>query len=253
MLGNYVSSYLSSFYKVIKLTRKDYDISKLSILSLERFLTKIEKDDIIINCSGAIPQRGGDKKYYYVVNSLFPVVLSMYCKQKDIKLIHITTDCVYSGDIGNYDENSISNETNDYGISKSLGDMAYGTIIRTSIIGEETENKKSLLEWLKLNKNKTVNGYADHYWNGVTCLELSKIICKIIGENDFWVGIKHVFSPTSVSKYELLMMINEIYDLNVNIIKTFTEKCDKTLSSIYSKFDVPELYQQIQELRNYKL
>lgn len=255
MLGNYMSSYLSRFYEITKITRKDYDISKLSIATLDNFLLslKINQYDIIINCAGSIPQRQNNekKREYYLINSIFPIILSLFCKERNIKFIHITTDCVFSGNDGNYNENSVPDEIKDYGTSKSLGDLSYATIIRTSIIGEELNNKKSLLEWVRSNKNREINGYDDHHWNGVTCLELAKITHGIIENNLFWTGVRHIFSPTSVTKYQLLLIINEIYELNIKISKISSGKCDKTLSSIFEPFEISELYKQIKELKEY--
>ena len=134
-------------------------------------------------------------------------------------MIHVTTDCVFSGKDGNYDENSLHDETNDYGTSKSLGELCKATIIRTSIIGEETINKRSLLEWVRSNRGGEINGFTNHMWNGVTCLQLSKIIEKMIREKFYWEGVRHTFSPRSVSKYELVSLINEIYDLNIKVNK----------------------------------
>lgn len=141
MLGNYVKSYLSKSYEIIPMTRKDYDLSKLSIDSLTKLLRNknIKKDDIIINCAGVIPQastqRSLDTKLYFTINSLFPIILSQICDKVEAKMIHITTDCVFSGKDGNYDENSIHDEINDYGMSKSLGELCKATIICASIIG----------------------------------------------------------------------------------------------------------------------
>ena len=262
MLGNYTKSYLSKSYEIIPITRKDYDIFNLSIDSLSQLLLdkKIQKDDVVINCAGVIPQaskqRTLDTRLYFQVNSLFPVILSQVCQKFETKMIHITTDCVFSGKTGNYDENSVHDEINDYGMSKSLGELCKATIIRTSIIGEEINNKRSLLEWVKSNKDKTINGFTNHYWNGVTCLELSKIIKKIIDENLYWVDIRHIYSPRMVSKYELVSIINNIYDLNTTINEYKTdETIDKTLTSIYNNnlFKIPDLLVQIKEQKNYIL
>ena len=142
MLGNYVKIYLSKFYEVICLTRQDYDLNNLTIDTLNNLLKSknIEINDIIINCAGVIPQASKqrilDSKQYFKINSLFPVILSQICNSLQVKMIHITTDCVFSGKIGNYNENSIHDEINDYGMSKSLGELCKATIIRTSIIGE---------------------------------------------------------------------------------------------------------------------
>ena len=259
MLGNYVKSYLSKNYNIISLTRKDYDLNNLSIDTLDSLLKNknISENDIIINCAGIIPQsskqRNIDTRLYFKINSLFPIILSQICNKYKSKMIHITTDCVFSGKDGNYNETSIHDEINDYGMSKSLGELCDATIIRTSIIGEEINNKRSLLEWVKSNKNGEINGFDNHFWNGVTCLELSKIIKKIISDNTFWKGVRHVYSPTSVTKFELVSLINEIYNLNIKINKMNTDKkVDKTITTNFELlFNIPELYFQIQKLKNY--
>jgi len=263
MLGNYIIKNLSKDYQVIKLTRKDYDLSKLSIDSLSELLKykNIQKNDIVINCAGVIPQaskqRGLNTRLYFTINSLFPVVLSQICDKFEAKMIHVTTDCVFSGKDGNYDENSLHDETNDYGTSKSLGELCKATIIRTSIIGEEVNNKRSLLEWVRSNRGGEINGFTNHIWNGVTCLQLSKIIEKMIREKIYWEGVRHIFSPRSVSKYELVSLINEIYDLNIKVNKfEMANLIDKTLTTIYKTndiFNIPELKIQIQELKKFDL
>jgi len=263
MLGNYMKTFLSKKYKIIPLTRKVYDLSKLSIDSLSELLKykNIQKDDIVINCAGVIPQsskqRGLNTRLYLTINSLFPVVLSQICDKFKAKMIHVTTDCVFSGKDGNYDENSLHDEINDYGMSKSLGELCKATIIRTSIIGEEVNNKRSLLEWVRSNRGGEINGFTNHIWNGVTCLQLSKIIEKMIREKIYWEGVRHTFSPRSVSKYELVALINEIYDLNIKVNKfEMGNLIDKTLTTIYKTndiFNIPELKIQIQELKKFDL
>ncbi len=263
MLGNYVKSYLSKSYEIVELTRKDYDLSKINIETLTTLLNSknIQKGDIIINCAGVIPQalqqRGLNTRLYFTINSLFPVILSQICDKFEAKMIHMTTDCVFSGKNGNYNENSLHDEMNDYGMSKSLGELCKATIIRTSIIGEEINNKRSLLAWVVNNKNTTINGYKNHMWNGVTCLQLAKIIQLIIKKNKFWNGVHHIFSPRTVSKYELVSMINEIYELNI-IINPFDAEfgSDKSISTIHEtnyEFNIPDLKKQIKEMKEYKL
>jgi len=258
MLGNYVQSYLSKSYEVIPLTRQDYDLSQLSIETLRNLLQQknIQPSDLVINCAGVIPQASNQRtlnsRLYFTINSLFPVILSQVCLQFQAKMIHITTDCVFSGKDGKYNEKSLHDETNDYGMSKSLGELCKATIIRTSIIGEEVNNKRSLLEWVISNKNKTINGYTNHFWNGVTCLQLAKIIQTIIQNNKFWNGVRHIFTPRTVSKYELVSMINDTYNLNIVIDPFETDvDCDKSISTIYTtnnEFNIPDLKEQIEEM-----
>ena len=103
----------------------------------------------------------------------------------------------------------------------------------------------------KSNKGGKVNGYNNHYWNGVTCLQLATIIKQMIENNIFWKGIRHVYSPRSVSKYELVKMINEAYKLNIEIYKYNADNnIDKTITSKHEKiFNIPDLLVQLQSLK----
>lgn len=252
MLGHYVCSLLSQTKEVIPLTRKDYDLVNLTCQSLDNFLQSLnlDKDSIIINCAGIIPQTKNENVREYIkVNSLFPVILSMICHNRKWRFIHITTDCVFSGSKGNYDEDSEHDETNIYGVTKSLGEIGYGTIIRTSIIGEEIHSKRSLLEWVKSNKNGEIDGYINHFWNGVTCLQLAKIINQMIDECLFWEGVKHIFSSNCLSKYKLVKTINDIYDLNIKINPIEKKYCDKTITTKKDIFSIPNLENQILEMK----
>lgn len=261
MLGTYVSTYLKNKYEVIRVTRQDYDLSNINIETLKKFLKekKLQEDDIVINCAGVIPQASKQRELntrtYFIINSIFPIILSTICSEINAKFIHITTDCVFSGHDGNYNEKSLHDETNDYGMSKSLGEICDATIIRTSIIGEEINNKRSLVEWVKSNRDGEINGYINHWWNGITCLECSKIIHKIINENLFWKGVRHIYGPESVTKFQLVFMINSTYDLNITIKEFSTEnKIDKTIGTIYPQiFSIPSLNEQIKEMKDFKL
>lgn len=259
MLGRYCYKYLRQTFDVMPITKSNYDLSKINIKSLKQFLSflNLQTDDIIINCAGVIPQRKDvTNELYYKINSIFPLLLDLLC---DCKIIHITTDCVFDGKKlhGKYDELSQRTETNDYGVSKYLGELSEKTcIIRTSIIGEEYFNKKSLLEWIKSKKNEKIKGFTNHYWNGVTCFQLAKIIKEIIENNLFWEGIRHIFSPEIISKYYLACCINEIYKLNIEIEEYATEKeiINKSLSSIYvtnNLFSIPSIYHQIKEQKDF--
>jgi hypothetical protein len=97
-------------------------------------------------------------------------------------------NCVFNGAEGGYVESSPHTAMDIYGRSKSLGESESATIIRTSIIGEELSNKLSLVEWVKSQAGKSVNGYLNHFWNGITCLQFAKI-CDYMLKNDlFWKG-----------------------------------------------------------------
>ena len=258
MLGNYVYSILNKSFEIIAYTRNDFDILNDKWNKLKNIINKYEENDVIINCAGCIPQKVANTEFrkYIRINSLFPHKLQEYCNIRKLKLIHITTDCVFNGEKGNYNEDDIHDETNIYGVSKSLGEPENCTVIRTSIIGEEMFHKKSLLEWLRKQKNKTINGYVNHLWNGITCLTLAKIIYKTISKNLFWKGVKHIHSPKIVSKYDLCCYINEIYNFNITINQyNHRNYSNSSLTQNYQKINsnINCIKQQIMEQKQFKL
>ena len=252
MLGYAVTEYFTKKgYSVIPLTINVFDITKDAMEKFESFLKNIE---VVINCAGIIKQIISKFPIEYIlqVNSIFPRNLAKICGMHDIKCFHITTDCVYSGEKGNYDENDYYDATDVYGMTKNAGDITDCMTLRTSIIGEEKEQQRSLLEWAKSQRGKQANGFTNHYWNGVTTIYLAEIIENIIKNNLYEKDIFHIFSPEIVSKYELLNLINEIYHLDININKFSTKKkCDRSLSSVKqlcNKIVNKSLFQQIGEM-----
>ena len=253
MLGRYVYTYLKDRFEVIGTTRDEIDASCLKKGDLHSL--DIGSWDVIINCIGLIPQRGEASRIDFVsINSMFPLILQEVCAKHEARLIHVSTDCVFDGAIGGYDELSAHDSTDIYGVSKSLGEPEDATVIRTSIIGEELGRKLSLLEWVRSNAGKTTNGFTNHYWNGITCLQFAKI-CEYIIDNDmFWKGVKHILSPTAVSKLELIQMISDVFDLDVTVAPHETPKpCDRTLATVRRDvvIDIPELNVQIEDLHKY--
>jgi dTDP-4-dehydrorhamnose reductase len=253
MLGKYVYLTLKKYYDINCINRVDYDIKNQEYEKLEQILN-LQENDVIINCSGIIPQKykNDDYKTYILVNTIFPHKLSDLTNKYNCKLIHITTDCVFDGEKGNYLESDIHTAKNIYGISKSLGEPKNATIMRTSIIGEELFGKKSLIEWVKSNKNGQINGFTNHYWNGVTCLTLANLIKSTIDNNNFWKGVKHIFSENIVSKYELCCYINEVYNLNIKINK-YEDIISKNMTLTGEIKISQTIIEQILELKAIKL
>lgn len=260
MLGRYVSTYLrKQKFNVIDIDRNIIDAHNARDKDL--IPLKADEGDVFINCIGAIPQRFGShgNSYFISVNSVFPHQLASYCNPRGVKLIHATTDCVFSGKTGAYTENSVHDARDIYGRSKSLGEPDTATVIRTSIVGEELHNKKSLLEWVRSNKGGNINGFLNHRWNGITCLQFAKICEDIIIDGLFWNGVRHIFSE-AVTKFELVSMINEIFELDINITPIISvdretllpEVNDKTISTMYRFLDgIPSLKEQLVELKEY--
>jgi dTDP-4-dehydrorhamnose reductase len=261
MLGHTIASFFekTSNYDVKRITREDFDAEKDGVGKIRNLAKFWDEHTVVINAIGMIPQKyslqdNANLSSYIRVNSLFPHLLSLISNKKGATMIHITTDCVYNGKQGPYTEGQIATETNFYGVSKACGEPEDAMIIRTSIVGEEQTGKKSLLEWVRSQEGQTINGFTHHFWNGLTCLEVARMIQYCLQHHIRWSGVRHIVSPETVSKYELVSMINEIYDLKITVIPKETETIHKGLvSSPYLTLPVAPLRKQIQEQREFFL
>ena len=216
--------------------------------------------DVVINCIGTIkPQvdKLGDLNAIKV-NSLFPHLLANVCEEKGYKLIHITTDCVFSGKDGNYDEDAPHDCIDVYGKTKSLGEPPNCTVVRTSIIGEEFGTSRSLIEWVKSENGNTVNGYLNHLWNGLTCYQVAKVFETIIKDELYWEGVRHIYSPNTLNKYLLVRAIVGAHDLDIEVKPVDgPSKCHRTLSTKFydpvtflpfsMQFGIPDIMTQLRE------
>ena len=160
--------------------------------------------EYVINCVGLLvkdSEERPDKAAF--INGYLPHYLAQLGKENNFSLIHLSTDCVFSGRQGPYVEAAIKDEVKPYGLSKSLGEVVYGNnlTIRTSIIGPEIKSGTGLWQWYSKQEN-VVNGYTNVYWNGITTLELAKFIEYAIASKI--TGLAHVTCKNPVSKFELL-------------------------------------------------
>jgi dTDP-4-dehydrorhamnose reductase len=251
MLGRYVQNAMAGRYDVRPLGRADFNIRFVEQAS--GFFRKlgIVADDIIINCAAVLKCRIDDVgiEEAIIVNALFPHILMRHCKATGARFVHISTDSVFSGKQGRYTESETPDAGDVYGKTKALGEPTESTVIRTSIIGEEIGQRRSLLEWVR-SQTDTINGFIDHYWNGLTCVQLCKVIRDICDGDRFWSGVRHVFSPDIVSKFELVMLINEIYELGLVIHPCEAGYCDRSLQTEYRAWtDIPGIREQISATR----
>ncbi|MDD3394047.1 MAG: sugar nucleotide-binding protein [Anaerotignum sp.] len=206
--------------------------------------------DYIINCIGIItPLIDKNPIASIKINSVFPLELAEYCSNNNIRLIHITTDCVYSGNDGKYIETDPHDALDFYGKSKSLGECSSNAmVLRTSIVGEEIHNFISLLSWAKSQAGKKIDGYETHLWNGLTTDWYAKVCENIIYEDLYENGLFHIFAADDVSKYQLLQYFNHKFSLNLEINQTFPQKIDRTLrttKSLCSKLNIPSVQQMV--------
>jgi len=218
---------------------------------LSNFLKKVGEIDYVINAIGVtIPFSLENQTLTFFINSAFPHILANTFGKK---LIHITTDCVYNGkEDFPYDENSSKTPIDIYGLSKSLGEPTNCLTIRTSIIGRELKGFTGFLEWFLNQKEESVNGFANHFWNGITTKQFGKICDEIMTNPEKYpqTGLYHIFS-NSVSKYEMLLKFKEKYNINCEIKKDEEQKLNRTLSTIHSfneKLNIPSFDKMIEEL-----
>jgi len=229
MLGHSLASTLSDKFEIVRAGRSE----SLRVDALSKDLSQISGFDYVINCIGVIWQaQNPSRRETFTVNSLFPKRLSRQCLDSGVKLIHVSTDCVFSGKKGMYTENDIPDAEDDYGLSKSLGEPDDCMVLRTSVIGRENMTNRSLLEWVISNKGKRVRGYTNHIWNGITTDEYGRVIADIIDRDMYDKGLYHVYSD-KISKYDLVKMISNKLGLDVDVEPFEAEQSiDRSLDTV---------------------
>lgn len=192
------------------------------------------KPHLIINCVGLIKQRGSAKDPLFVLplNAIFPHRLAKLCALSQSRIIHISTDCVFSGRKGAYLESDLSDAEDLYGKSKFIGeltDLPHAITIRTSIIGHEYNSNYSLIDWF-LSQTTQVKGYVNAIYSGIPTIELAHIIRDYIAPNKNLSGLYHVASKP-INKYDLLRLVAEIYGKKIIIIPDEQMVVDRSLNS----------------------
>jgi dTDP-4-dehydrorhamnose reductase len=186
----------------------------------------------VVNCVGVIKQlpEGDDPVVCIHINALFPHLLARACRERGIRLIHISTDCVFSGHRGNYREDDPSDAVDLYGRTKYLGEVSEpGCItVRTSMIGRELSSSHGLLEWFLAQRGRSVRGYRKAVFSGLTTLELASVITRILTEWTFLSGVCQVVAEP-IDKYSLLCLIRDIFGLEVEIQPDTSHVCDRSL------------------------
>lgn len=200
--------------------------------NLAKVLAKI-KPDVVINCVGIIKQvkDGSDLALNISLNSLFPHRLAELCTLSGARLIHISTDCVFSGKTGMYKDDDPSDADDVYGKSKALGEVgAPHFTIRTSIIGHGLENQRALIDWFLSQKGK-IKGYSKVIYSGFPTVEIARIMAEYIIPRPRLAGIYNV-SAEPISKYDLLKLVAKVYRKKIEIEMDDKIVCDRSLDSI---------------------
>jgi dTDP-4-dehydrorhamnose reductase len=189
--------------------------------------------DVVVNAVGLVKQRPIAKESIpsLEINALLPHRLSVLCSMTGARLIHFSTDCVFSGERGHYHERDSSDAIDLYGKSKFLGEVhGDGCLtLRTSIIGRELSRKTGLLEWILAQKG-SVEGFKKAIYTGLSTLEVSRVIETVIVDHPETSGLFHL-SSEPIDKFRLLVMIRDRFGLDVEIIPDESFVCDRSLDS----------------------
>ena len=188
--------------------------------------------EAVINAIGIVKQRSEaqDAILSLEINSLLPHRLSLLCADIGARLIHISTDCVFSGNKGMYTEDDLEDATDLYGRSKLLGELSapHAVTLRTSIIGLELSRRKSLIEWF-LAQRGSIKGFTRAIYSGFTTKEMARIIELVLLENPSLSGLWHVAS-SSINKYDLLSVFSgKLGRADVTIVADSSFACDRSL------------------------
>jgi len=199
-------------------------------------LLKLVKPHVVINCVGVIKQLGDAEKPLTAIpiNSILPHQLANLCSLIGARFIHLSTDCVFKGDTGLYDEESTPDARDLYGLSKLLGEVTYDNCVtlRTSIIGHELNSAYSLIGWF-LGQKGSVRGYSKAIFSGLPTVEIARVISEFVVPSQNLSGLYHL-SAEPIDKANLLELVRAEYGKDIEIIRDETVTIDRSLDS--SKF-----------------
>ena len=234
---------------------EDVDLENYDVLL--RLLKQL-RPDVIVNCAGLTKHKpeADDPLITIPINTLMPHRLVKLCNLIGARLIHISTDCVFSGEKGEYVESDFADARDIYGKSKALGEINYPNTItlRTSTIGHELNSTYGLLEWF-LSQDKSCKGYSRAIFSGVPTIVLAQIIRDVVIPYKALSGIYHV-SAKSINKHELLKLIAKVYGKSIQITDDDSLAIDRSLNAdkFYAAtgYVAPEWPELIRIMYNYK-
>ena len=216
------------------------------------------RPQVVINCVGLVKQLASadDPLEAIPINALLPHRLARLCELAQARLIHISTDCVFSGSQGNYRESDIPDAEDLYGRSKLLGEVSdqHAITLRTSIIGHELGRDHGLIGWFLLQQGR-VKGYTEAIFSGLPTCELARVVRDHVIPNVDLHGIYHV-AAEPISKHDLLQIVNHIYGKALQVEPDDSVKINRSLDALRFKEATgylapvwPELIEQMHEFR----
>ncbi len=207
-------------------------IDASSLSDLRRLFAEVQPE-VVINCVGVVKQiaGAGDPATAIPINALLPHRLARLCERQGARLVHIGTDCVFSGSRGSYVEDDVPDAIDLYGRSKLMGEVDYphAVTLRTSIIGHELNSDHGLISWF-LGRSEPVRGFASAIFSALPTVELARVIGEHVIPNQGLHGTYHVAGP-SISKYELLKLVADSYGAGNPIMADHEFVIDRSLDA----------------------
>lgn len=254
MAGHIIAEHLPNIgnYKIITINESEI-FNDNNSFNTGKYVIKANVD-VAINCIRCLVEeceQNISKANLY--NNHFPKYLEQYYNDKKTKVIHLSTDCVFSGTKGNYSEGQKPDGNSVYAKTKALGEInnQKDVTIRTSYIGPNIgDSSEELFHWFIMQKNKSVSGYTKAFWNGLTTLELTKGIDKIIKMNIG--GIYHLAPTTNLSKYQLLKLIKTTWKKeDISLHKDSSVSYNRTLVDSRKLIEINTYENMLIELFNF--
>ncbi len=191
------------------------------------------RPEVVINCVGATKHKtdGNDPLMAIPLNALLPHRLARLCEAVNARLVHVSTDCVFSGKQGHYTEEDLPDTDDVYGRSKALGEVDYPNAItlRTSTIGHELQSSYGLLDWF-LTQQGSCKGFKRAIFSGLSSMEFARVIRDIVIPQPSLHGLYHVAGP-AIAKYDLLKLVAKVYGKAIEIIPENEFVIDRSLNA----------------------
>lgn len=223
-------------YRAFGLFDRNNAYDNLDVRDISRIVSIFSefRPQAAVNAVGIVKQRADikDGVLSVEVNGIFPHLLARLCRAHGTQLIHLSTDCVFSGKKGNYSENDRPDPEDLYGFSKLLGeaDGRSALTLRTSMIGPELKRKTNLVEWFLAQRGKSIKGWRKAIFSGFTTAEMSRLIEMIVTKHPGAHGIYHA-SCEPISKFDLLSRLESRIRSGTTIAPDDSVRCDRSLDS----------------------
>ena len=213
-----------SEFEACKLFESEQIIDNVDVKQFEKLtgIMHVINPDVVLNCVGITKRREeiNDPTQAIGVNAMFPHQLADWAQENGKRVIHFSTDCVFDGSIGDYREDSPTTGPDEYGRTKALGEIRYphSLTIRSSFIGRELDVFSELLEWVLAQEGKTIRGFTNALYSGVSTIVMSQIVGDIIESYPDLGGLYQLATPTPISKYDLLCLARDKFGMNIEIV-----------------------------------